>query len=185
MYRTSATKDPKKPERVFYAEWIRDCYYFHLNAFYKSVPSVSKIHDSLLLFFNSPGASSSLFNETRKFAEVLQENQLASFFEFVESSFQRELESVPHYLRRDSQGLRTTWLSEQCSDIMQEFLRNRGKLWQPEVRPEDLESPEMQSEANGLLVLAQGRDMTGFDSFLEETVRGAYKQLAPFVEKIN
>ena len=27
LYRTSATRDPKKPEKVFYAEWIRDfCY---------------------------------------------------------------------------------------------------------------------------------------------------------------
>ena len=33
LYRTSATRDPKKPEKVFYAEWIREFYYFHLNAF--------------------------------------------------------------------------------------------------------------------------------------------------------
>ena len=82
---------------------------------------------------------------------------------------------MPHYLRRDSQGLRTTWLSEQCSDIMQEFLRNRGKVWQPEVRPEDLESPEMQSEARSLLTLAQSRDMTGFDDCLRRNGRACLR----------
>ena len=87
LYRTSATRDPKKPEKVFYAEWIRDFYYFHLNAFYKSGQSVGKIHDSILLFFHIPGAGSPLFTETRKFAESLQENQLPAFFEYVEFAF--------------------------------------------------------------------------------------------------
>ena len=154
LYRTSATKDLEKPETVFYAEWIRDCYYFHLNAFYKSAQSVGKIHDSISLVFNIPGASSPLFTETRRFAESLQENQLSAFFEYVECAFQREFASVPQYLRRDPQGLRTTWLSEQCSEIMHELLRSREHLWKPEVRPEDLESPEMQSEARSLLPLA-------------------------------
>ena len=135
------------------------------------------------VFFNIPGASSPLFTETPKFAESLPANELSSFLAYVDCAFQKELAFVPPYLRRDPEGLRTTWLSEHCSEIMQKFLRSRQVLWKPEVRPEDLENPEIQSEARGLLVLAQNRDMTGFDSFLEESVRRAYNQLASFVKK--
>ena len=41
----------------------------------------------------------------------------------------------------------------------------------------------MQSEARSLLTLAQSRDMTGFDPFLEEVVQHAYDELASFVKK--
>ena len=161
-------KEPNKPEKVIYAEWIRDFYYFHLKEFNKSRESVAKIKDSMMLFFGIPGVSSALFTDVCNFANSLKDHQVLPFCDYVECAFKRELASVPKYLRRDPQGVRSSWLSEKGSEIMQKILRSTEALWKPAVRPEDVESPEMRTEARRLLVLAQERDMKGFDSFLEK-----------------
>ena len=168
LYRASAMKEPSKPEKVFYAEWIRDSYYFHLKEFKKSPENGTEVQDKLMLFFGISGVSSVLFTDVCNFANSLKDHQVLPFFDYVDCAFKRELESVPKYLRNDPQGLRSSWLSEKGSEIMQKFLRSTEVLWKPAVHPDDVKSPEMQTEARRLLVLAQKRDMNGFASFLEK-----------------
>ena len=56
-------------------------------------------------------------------------------------------------------------------------------VWEPEVRPEDLDSPEQQTHAREVLLRSQHRDMHDFHAFLDEAVRRAYEASPSFVKK--
>ena len=46
--------------------------------------------------------------------------------------------------------------------------------WEPEVRPEDVESPEGQARARELVLQAQRRDTMAFPAFMERASNAAY-----------
>ena len=48
QYRSSATKDEKKNENVFYAEWVRDFYYAHLQAFLENRNNITQKQKAII-----------------------------------------------------------------------------------------------------------------------------------------
>ena len=67
-YRSSATKDAEKNENVFYAEWIRNFYYVHLQVFLEEHNHSTQKQKAIISLLNLTEAGSDVVTKIYDFA---------------------------------------------------------------------------------------------------------------------
>ena len=158
-YRSSVTKDVKKNENLFYAEWIRDFYYVHLQVFIEDHNHSTQKQKAIISLLNLTDAGTEVVTKISDFATWIKEDQLAEFSNFVEATIQQEIGSLPDIMQKDTENMRKVFLLNEYTTVMKQFREHKEKCWKPDIDPEQAICPKLQEKARQLVLLAQKVDM--------------------------